>query len=97
MYRVRKLMCRTIAGPWGLTPSGANFVRRKLTQKFIAGLKLGEKDYDTVVKGFFIRWQKKVKPRVFAYRYRMNGEDRTATIGKYGPIGEGWASGHPAP
>ncbi len=79
---------------WGLTPVGANFVRRKLTQKFIAGLKPGEKVYDTEVKGFFIRWQKKGKSKVFAYRYRMNGKDRTATIGKYGPIGELWASGH---
>ncbi len=66
---------------------------KKLTRKLIAGLKPGEKIYDTEVKGFFIRWQKGGKSKVFGYRYRMGGKDRTATIGKYGPVGELWSGG----
>lgn len=60
---------------------------RKLTEKMLDSLKPGDKVYDTVVKGFFVRWQKGGKSKVFGYRYRMGGKDRTATIGRHGPIG----------
>ncbi len=60
---------------------------KKLTKKVVERLRPGDKVFDTEVKGFFIRWQKGGKSKVFGYRYRMGGKDRTATIGKYGPIG----------
>ncbi len=61
---------------------------KKLTKKVVERLRPGDKVFDTEVKGFFIRWQKGGKSKVFGYRYRMGGKDRTATIGKYGPIGQ---------
>lgn len=68
---------------------------RKLTEKVVASLKSGDKVYDTVVKGFFVRWQKGGKSKVFGFRYRMGGKDRTATIGKHGPIGTVLVEGQP--
>ena len=61
---------------------------KKLTKTVVERLRPGEKIFDTEVKGFFIRWQKGGRSKVFGYRYRMGGKDRTATIGKYGPIGQ---------
>ena len=55
----------------------------KLTEAKVEAMRPGQKLSDSVVPGFFVRLQKGGKQKVFAYRYRMHGKDRTFTIGRH--------------